>query len=154
MIELVLIYCLGDSPPSGATAADNSSCIEKRLPMEDFSTPERLHDGCATAGSGVPCRTSEMASFGLALRSGLAKAEIDLTCTSYASWHDRVCPVPRVTPIFFCMEGFARLDQSRTCMNMRGGRPMQRCSGRIRTLGWAAEREVLASSGPAARVAC
>jgi hypothetical protein len=39
MIELVLIYCLGDSPPSGATAADNSSCIEKRLPMEDFSNP-------------------------------------------------------------------------------------------------------------------
>jgi hypothetical protein len=30
MIELVLVYCL---------SADTTSCIEKRLPMEDFPTP-------------------------------------------------------------------------------------------------------------------
>lgn len=30
MIQLVLVYCL---------ATDTKSCIEKRLPMEDFSTP-------------------------------------------------------------------------------------------------------------------
>ncbi len=30
MIELVIIYCL---------AADTNSCLEKRVPMEDFPTP-------------------------------------------------------------------------------------------------------------------
>jgi len=30
MIELVLVYCL---------AAETKTCIEKRLPMEDFPTP-------------------------------------------------------------------------------------------------------------------
>jgi hypothetical protein len=40
MIELVLIYCLGAPPDAGAPAApENAGCIEKRLPMEDFSNP-------------------------------------------------------------------------------------------------------------------
>ncbi len=30
MIELVLVYCL---------SADTKSCVEKRLPLEDFPTP-------------------------------------------------------------------------------------------------------------------
>jgi hypothetical protein len=39
MIELVLIYCLGDSPQPGGAEPDPAGCIEKRLPMEDFTNP-------------------------------------------------------------------------------------------------------------------
>lgn len=37
MIELVIVYCL---------ATDTKSCIEKRVPMEDFSSPA----ACSMAG--------------------------------------------------------------------------------------------------------
>jgi hypothetical protein len=37
MIELVIVYCL---------ATDTNSCIEKRVPMEDFPTPA----GCTMSG--------------------------------------------------------------------------------------------------------
>ncbi len=44
MIELVLIYCLGATPPPDAPAVNDSAqppgaCVEKRDPLEDFSNP-------------------------------------------------------------------------------------------------------------------
>jgi hypothetical protein len=39
MIELVLIYCLGDAPPPGGPPVAESQCVEKRDPLEDFSNP-------------------------------------------------------------------------------------------------------------------
>jgi hypothetical protein len=39
MIELVLIYCLGEAPAPGVPAASEHECVEKRDPLEGFSSP-------------------------------------------------------------------------------------------------------------------
>jgi hypothetical protein len=40
MIELVLIYCLGEAPtPGAAPDAPSQHCVEKRDPLEAFVSP-------------------------------------------------------------------------------------------------------------------